>query len=178
MYVCMKKSCKIDSFSSLWCLTYARNIRTLKFWRCEFPHHFHTQIISLTQRFQPMKMEKKGGFASGEAVSCWGIPGDASPGKVWKYTSLRCHFLHFEIILACKYKTTLPKEAKTAQDTTEKQQMTMLKRLSKQKKHFLPFPTESNKKNGRLLSENGRPETMAKNGRFPAKTRGLESLLT
>ena len=54
--------------------------------------------------------------------------------------------------------------------------MMMLKRLLKQRKHFFPFPTESNKKTGRLLSENGRPETIAKTGRFPAKTGGLESL--
>ena len=51
----------------------------------------------------------------------------------------------------------------------------MLKRLVKQGKHYLPLPEESYK-NGRMLSKNRRPETIAENGRFPAKTGGLQSL--
>jgi len=45
----------------------------------------------------------------------------------------------------------------------------------KQGKHYLPLP-EGSYKNGRILSENRRPEMIAENGRFPAKTGGLESL--
>jgi len=51
----------------------------------------------------------------------------------------------------------------------------VLKRLVKQGKHYLPLPDESYK-NGRMLSKNRRPETIAENVRFPAKTGGLESL--
>jgi len=51
----------------------------------------------------------------------------------------------------------------------------MLKRLVKQGKHYLPLPEESSK-NGRILSKNGRLEMIAENGRFPAKTGGMESL--
>ena len=35
---------------------------------------------------------------------------------------------------------------------------------------------ESFSKTGRISSENGRPEIFAKNGKFPAKTGGLESM--
>ena len=46
----------------------------------------------------------------------------------------------------------------------------MLTRLVKQRKHYLSLTRK------RILSKKGRPEIFAKNGRFPAKTGGLESL--
>ena len=51
----------------------------------------------------------------------------------------------------------------------------MLKRLVKQRKHYISLARKSSK-TGRVLSENGRLEMLAKNGRFPAKMGGLESL--
>ena len=46
--------------------------------------------------------------------------------------------------------------------------------LNKENIIFLCLGRVSN--NGRILSENGRPEIFTENGRFPAKTGGLESL--
>ena len=51
----------------------------------------------------------------------------------------------------------------------------MLKRLVKQRKHYLPLARKS-LKTRRILSENGRLEIFSKNERFSAKTGGLESL--
>ena len=50
----------------------------------------------------------------------------------------------------------------------------MLKRLVKQRKRYLSL-ARKNFKNQENFSENGRPEIFSKNGRFSAKTRGLES---
>ena len=54
----------------------------------------------------------------------------------------------------------------------------MLKRLVKQGNHYnnLSLPEESCKQKWRTLSENGRPEMIAENGRFPSEMGGLESL--
>ena len=46
--------------------------------------------------------------------------------------------------------------------------------LNKENIIFLWLGRVSN--TGRILSENGRPEIFTENGRFPAKTGGLESL--
>lgn len=53
--------------------------------------------------------------------------------------------------------------------------MMMFKRLVKLG-NILSLSNGKLLQNGRLLSENGRPETIAKNGSFPAKTGRLESL--
>ena len=50
----------------------------------------------------------------------------------------------------------------------------MLKRLVKQRKHYLSLARKNFKKQENF-SENGRPEICSKNGRFSAKTGGLES---
>ena len=50
----------------------------------------------------------------------------------------------------------------------------MLKRLVKQRKRYLSL-ARKNFKNQENFSENGRPEIFSKNGRFSAKTGGLES---
>ena len=60
------------------------------------------------------------------------------------------------------YGREIPK-GKNGWETTENQQRTMLKRLA-----------EMVLKIGRILSKNGTPEIFAENGRFPAKTGGLE----
>ena len=62
-------------------------------------------------------------------------------------------------------------KGKSGEETTEKRQRMVLKRLVKQGK------TMSFKKGSRILSENGRPEIFTKNRRFPAKMGALESLL-
>ena len=56
-----------------------------------------------------------------------------------------------------------------AEKPQKKRQRRMVKSLVKQR-------NERVSKTGRISSENGRPEIFAKNGKFPAKTGGLESM--
>ena len=73
--------------------------------------------------------------------------------------------------------TRIPKGKKWLRNhrkTTKKRQGVMLKRLVKQRKHYLSL-ARKNLKNQKNFSENRRPEIFSKNGRFSAKTAGLES---
>ena len=128
----------------------------------------------------PTQSTKKGRFKDRHNCSHEQVRTSTSPVKILSYVPLR----HFETTNECKPCKTvqcitaskiiaasvawIPLKGKNGWETPEKHQRIVLQRLVKQRSF----------KTGRILSENGGPEMIAENGRFLAKTGGLQSLVS
>ena len=143
-------------------------------------------LNTLQQRFQSCQLNKGRFLECPPVLKAWslrGVQGHVALGKISRYVPLTCHFLHFEITVNGN---TVPKiiAGSCSDDKRVKMAEKPLKNakelcwkdwLNKENIIFLWLGRVS--KTRRILSENGSLEFIAKNGRFPAKTERLGSLL-